>query len=149
MVDSPNAVPALTYTIGSLSVAGSFLGMPYEGIVYGIVGGVMFLLFNAPKNAHNLVSTLLGSAIVAGLGAPVLAEVLVHDGGLDNTNPLTLQRFFAFVLGGSWLILLPILLHLIGKFKTLNAKFPNVEFGTEAVPAPKETLHKRNSREKD
>lgn len=131
MVDTSGSVPAVTYTIGSFALAGSFLGMPYEGILLGIAGGVMFLLFNSPKNTHSLVSTLAGSAMVAGLGAPVVAEVLVGDAGLDHTNPLTLQRFFAFVLGGSWLVLMPLMVHFLGRIKNINVRLPNVELGAD------------------
>lgn len=148
MVETPSTLPATTYTVGSFALAGSFLGMPYEGILLGIVGGVLFLLFNGPKNTHSLVATLSGSAMVAGLGAPAVAEILVGDAGLDHTNPLTLQRFFAFALGGSWLILMPILMHLLGRLKNLSIHLPNVDVQTEAKSSSEEEIFVRKERPK-
>ena len=110
VTEPTTVVASTTYTVGSFAFAGSMMGMPYEGMLFGLIGGVLFVSFYTPETHTKLVATLAGSALIAGLGGPVTAGVLTNTDAFARVNPTAIERLSALILGGVWLVLLPILL---------------------------------------
>ncbi|MPS27555.1 MAG: hypothetical protein E2576_10980 [Alcaligenaceae bacterium] len=64
--------------LAGAATAGAVLGLQYDALVPGLLGGLMALSFAAPTTRMRMALAVATSTVLAGYGAPVAAVVLMQ-----------------------------------------------------------------------
>lgn len=105
---SGSAAAGLTITVGTVSVVGTLLGMHYDALLFGLFGGLIFLSQGNTVRRTQAVTSVIASALLAGVGAPILSSLLVSFySALANVDTDTMRRASALLIGGSWQAAIP------------------------------------------
>jgi hypothetical protein len=79
------------------------LGMPPDAVLYGLFGGLIMLTRMEKTNRAKALSTVLSSMVIAGTGAELFGDFLVHKLGVfDHTSFKTIRIASALFLGACW-----------------------------------------------
>ena len=103
----PSSTSAAAFTVGTVSVVGTFLGMHYDALLLGLFGGLIMLARQQAATRLIAFSSVTLSAIFAGAMSPVAASVVVA-----YTQALSLDEArisSAAVIGCGWQSIAPIL----------------------------------------
>lgn len=93
---------------GMITVTGGVLGMHYDALIMGFLGGLAWISYVPPKHdpAHPIfvflkaAGTLFTSTIAAGAFASILAAVAVKNvSGVDTVDQLLVRSASAFAIG--------------------------------------------------
>lgn len=111
MDSSSNSVATgITLTVGTINIAGTLLGMHYDSLLFGLLGGLIMLSSSERGSRSHALSNVLAGILVAGVGSPILVEVVISVIGIlgklgsDNLRPAA-----AMLIGGSWHVGLPVI----------------------------------------
>lgn len=109
-----------------IGVTGYVLGMPAEALVFGFMGGVVYVMFGGVMNREKSLSTVFVSMILAGVATPLMLSWLAGeiDWQVENKSEM-LKTIVPFGIGLAWRWVLP---RVIGAVET----WLNVRFGKSA-----------------
>ena len=62
---------AAAYTVGTITITGSFLGLQYDLLLVGMAGGLVALSFFEQTTRTKMAISVITSALVAGYATPV------------------------------------------------------------------------------
>jgi hypothetical protein len=89
--------------IGSIGIVGSVFGMPFDCLLFGLLGGLIMLSRSHQRAPVLVFGNLLTSVLLAGLAAPLLAQYAVASfDGAKDMGVDSVSRMLAFALGFGW-----------------------------------------------
>ncbi len=95
----PTTTAGAAIAVGSVSVAGTLLGIPYEGLILGLFAGLLALKREEDLSRIAAVSKVTVSALFGGAGAPVAAESI---GIAFNMHSPVVAPLCAIAIGYGW-----------------------------------------------
>lgn len=82
--------------------------MHYDALLFGLFGGLIFLSRGETVARKQAVSSVISSALIAGVGAPLIASLLAAmHAGLAAVDPETMRRASALLIGSGWQVAIP------------------------------------------
>lgn len=108
----------------SLGVTGNILGMTTESLIFGFIGGIVFLMFSEKMTRKQSLTTVLTSTILAGILTPLLLNLIQEE---SNFSIELLKGLTPFLIGVGWRYCLPYIKSIIqnwiiSKFERLKGK---------------------------
>jgi hypothetical protein len=103
----PSSTSAAAFTVGTVSIVGTFLGMHYDALLLGLFGGLIMLARQQAATRLIAFSSVTLSTLFAGAMSPVAASVVVA-----YTAALTLDEArisCAALIGCGWQSMAPII----------------------------------------
>lgn len=111
-----SAVTGLAVATGAVQVTGVILGLQYDLLLPGMLGGLIALSFADPTTRTRMAISVFTSTIMAAYGAPVMAAVLpAFFAFFDRVNQATLDSACACCIGIAAQTLAPVVL---GRWKS-------------------------------
>lgn len=108
MEPSSGSVAGVTFTIGTVSVVGTLLGMHYDALLFGLFGGLIFLTNNPSTTRTNAIGNVIASVLIAGSLSPVLGALLVSwFEVLTNVGEDNMRRASSLIIGAGWQASIP------------------------------------------
>lgn len=95
----PTATAGTAIAVGSVSIAGSLLGIPYDGLILGLFAGLLALKSEEDLSRFAAVSKVTVSALFGGAGGPVAAESI---GIAFNMHGPVVAPLCAIAIGYGW-----------------------------------------------
>lgn len=102
----PSTTSVAAFTVGTVSVVGTFLGMHYDALLLGLFGGLIMLARQESATRLIAFSSVTLSTLFAGAMSPIAASVLVA-----YTQALSLDEArisCAALIGCGWQSMAPI-----------------------------------------
>ena len=102
----PSTTSVAAFTVGTVSVVGTFLGMHYDALLLGLLGGLIMLARQREATRLIAFSSVTLSTLLAGAMSPVAASVVVA-----YTTAMTLDEArisCAALIGCGWQSMAPI-----------------------------------------
>lgn len=108
MEPSTSSLAGVTFVIGTVSVVGTLFGMQYDSLLFGLFGGLIFLM-NSPRTSRvAALSSIVASVLLAGIMAPILAALLLSwYEVLSSVGEDNIRRASALAIGAGWHATLP------------------------------------------
>ncbi|MBB3118612.1 hypothetical protein MJ904_15595 [Massilia sp. MB5] len=78
MTEPASSTASIALAAGTITLSGSVFGVQYDALLAGFFGGLVSLSYLPPMSALKIVGTVVGSALLAGFFAPVLAVAALH-----------------------------------------------------------------------
>lgn len=103
----PTTTAGAALAVGSVSVAGTLLGIPYEGLILGLFAGLLSLKREEDLSRFAAVSKVTVSALFGGAGAPVATESVriafgMHSPVIEPLCALAIGYGWRPLLSGGW-----------------------------------------------
>lgn len=108
MEPSLGSAAGVTFVIGTVSVVGTLFGMHYDSLLFGLFGGLIFLM-NSPRTSRiAALSSIIASVLLAGIMAPIMSAVLLSwYEVLASVGEDSIRRASALAIGAGWHASLP------------------------------------------
>lgn len=98
---------AIAFAFGTVTISGSLFGIQYDALLAGFFGGLVSLSVLPPMSNLKIVGSVVGSAVMAGIFAPICAlGALNYMPWLEPIGEIT-RLASAVVIGICWLPILP------------------------------------------
>lgn len=120
MDPSTSSVAGVTLVIGTVSVVGTLFGMHYDSLLFGLFGGLIFLM-NSPRTSRlAALSSIIASVLLAGAMSPIVAALLLSwYEALSSVGEENIRRASSLAIGAGWHASLPTVMDVIkSKFGT-------------------------------
>lgn len=74
----PASTAGIALAAGAITVTGSILGVQYDALLLGFIGGLVILSFQPQKTLHAVFASLFTSSTLGGVLAPIVAQTMRH-----------------------------------------------------------------------
>lgn len=92
----------------NIGVTGSVFGMPAEALIFGFMGGLVYVMFGGIMNREKSLTTVVISMILAGVATPLVLSWVVGEVNWQAENKVELLgSVVPFGIGLGWRWLLP------------------------------------------
>lgn len=92
--------------------------MPADAVLYGLFGGLIMLTRAEKTTRFKAFSTVLAGMVIAGTGADLMQDVIVHELNLfTHTSQKNVRIAAALFLGACWQHLIQIVMVRLDKWK--------------------------------
>lgn len=114
MEPSVGTTAGVTFVIGTVSVVGTIFGMHYDSLLFGLFGGLLFLMNSQKTSRVAAMSSVIASVLLAGSMAPIASAVLLswYD-VLAAVGEENIRRASSLAIGAGWQASLPTALSFI------------------------------------
>lgn len=97
--------------LGAVGVVGSFMGMPLDALILGVMAGAVMHGLNPAGSSRHGLTTVITSSLLAGAFSPSVVGLLIHhlDFGGAAVEAELLKPLVPVLIGGAWPWLIPLL----------------------------------------
>lgn len=107
----PSSTSAVAFTVGTVSVVGTFMGMHYDALLLGLFGGLIMLARQESATRMIAFSSVTLSALFAGATSPVAASIII-----SYTKTISIEEariFCAAIIGCGWQYIAPVMMDFV------------------------------------